>query len=65
MGRESNKRLPRYAILLTAATVLVVLLAVGLVSGGLESLCNTIGNNPNLIRSMTAFLLMLTTNPSL
>lgn len=65
MGREYNKSLPMSTILLTVTAVLVVLLAVGLVSGGLESLCNTIGNSPNLIRSMTAFLLILTTNPSL
>lgn len=65
MERGHNKSLPRSAILLTVATVLVILLAVGLASGGLESLCNTIGNNSNLIRNMTAFLLVLVTNPSL
>lgn len=65
MEQECNKSLPRYAILLAAATVLVVLLAVSLASGGLESIYNAVGDNSSLIRSMTAFLLVLTTNPSL
>ncbi len=65
MGREYNKSLPGCAVLLVAATAFAILLVVGLASGGLESLCNAIGDNSNLIRNMTAFLLVLTTNPSL